>query len=58
MVMIRAAEKGGNRLKTLAFYVAAAVAEIAGCFGLWIVVRDGASTLWLVPGVLSLVLFA
>ena len=31
--------------------------EIAGCFALWAVVRNGASALWAPPGLLSLVLF-
>jgi small multidrug resistance family-3 protein len=37
--------------------VAAAGAEIAGCFALWAVTRLGASALWLAPGVVLLVLF-
>ena len=41
----------------IAIYLAAAVAEIAGCFALWVVVRHSASLLWLIPGVASLVLF-
>lgn len=45
-------------MATLALYVAAALAEIAGCFALWAVVRHNASMLWLLPGVLSLALFA
>ena len=44
-------------MKTFAVYIAAAAAEIAGCFALWAVVRQGASAWWLLPGVLSLVLF-
>jgi small multidrug resistance family-3 protein len=44
-------------MTTLAIYVAAAIAEIAGCFALWAVARLGASPLWLAPGVMSLVLF-
>lgn len=36
----------------------AALAEIAGCFAVWSVWRSGASALWLVPGILSLILFA
>ena len=44
-------------MKTLALYVAAAIAEIAGCFALWAVTRLGASAWWLAPGVLALVLF-
>ncbi len=48
----------GEAMTTLAIYVAAAIAEIAGCFALWAVTRLNASALWLAPGVASLVLFA
>ncbi len=41
----------------LLVYIGAAVAEIAGCFALWAVVRHNASNLWLIPGLLSLALF-
>lgn len=44
-------------MTTLAIYIAAAIAEIAGCFALWVVTRQGASLLWLIPGIASLVLF-
>jgi small multidrug resistance family-3 protein len=44
-------------MTTLAIYVAAAIAEIAGCFALWAVTRLNASMLWLAPGIASLVLF-
>jgi small multidrug resistance family-3 protein len=44
-------------MTTLAIYIAAAIAEIAGCFALWAVARLNASPLWLAPGVASLVLF-
>lgn len=44
-------------MTTLAIYIAAALAEISGCFALWAVVRRGASALWLVPGAASLLLF-
>ena len=44
---------------TTAFvYIAAAIAEIAGCFAFWAVFRLGKPVFWLVPGVASLVLFA
>lgn len=43
---------------SLAVYVSAALAEIAGCFAFWAWWRSGASALWLVPGTGSLVLFA
>jgi small multidrug resistance family-3 protein len=36
----------------------AAVAEIAGCFAAWAVLRQGASAWWLVPGAVCLGLFA
>ncbi len=39
-------------------YLAAAIAEIAGCFAFWAWLRLGKSVWWLVPGVASLVLFA
>ncbi|WP_439817943.1 YnfA family protein [Zavarzinia sp. CC-PAN008] len=45
-------------MQGLAIYGVAALAEIAGCFGLWSVVRLGKSAWWLVPATLSLVLFA
>lgn len=39
-------------------FVVAALAEIAGCFAFWSVLRLEASKLWLVAGVALLVLFA
>jgi len=39
-------------------YIAAALAEIAGCFSFWIWLREGRPIWWLVPGIASLVLFA
>ena len=42
----------------LAIYALAALAEIAGCFAFWAWARLGRSALWLVPGMLSLALFA
>ena len=36
----------------------AAIAEIAGCFAFWSWARNGASALWLIPGVASLMAFA
>lgn len=43
---------------TAALYVAAAFAEIAGCFAFWAVLRLGASPLWLGAGFVCLVAFA
>lgn len=45
-------------MPALVVYVAAALAEIAGCFAVWLWLRQGRSALWLGPGVLSLVAFA
>lgn len=45
-------------LKPMVLYVAAAVAEIAGCFAFWAWARLGRSALWIVPGVAALMLFA
>jgi small multidrug resistance family-3 protein len=39
-------------------YSLAAFAEIGGCFAFWTWLKDGASPLWLVPGVALLLIFA
>lgn len=43
---------------TLAPYVLAAFAEIAGCFAFWAWLRLGKSPLWAIPGIAALILFA
>lgn len=43
---------------TLLIYIAAALAEITGCFAFWAWARLGKPALWLAPGALALVLFA
>jgi small multidrug resistance family-3 protein len=45
-------------MTSVAVYIAAAVAEIGGCFAFWAWLRLGKSVLWAVPGVAALVLFA
>lgn len=45
-------------LVSIAAYVGAAVAEIAGCFAFWAWLRLGRTAWWLLPGMLSLALFA
>lgn len=40
------------------FYLLAALAEIAGCFAFWAVLRLGKPAWWLLPGLLSLAVFA
>lgn len=43
---------------SLLIYLAAALAEIAGCFAFWAWLRQGKSAWWLVPGIISLAAFA
>ena len=43
---------------TALIYIAAALAEIAGCFAFWAWLRGGKSALWLAPGIACLILFA
>jgi small multidrug resistance family-3 protein len=45
-------------MKTTLAYVAAAVAEIGGCFAFWAWLRLGKPIWWLIPGTASLLLFA
>lgn len=45
-------------VKTALLHPIAAVAEIAGCFAFWSVMRLGRSPLWLAPGCAALLLFA
>lgn len=45
-------------MKTAAIYLAAAIAEIGGCFAFWAWLRLDRSPLWIVPGIASLALFA
>ncbi len=39
-------------------YIAAALAEIAGCFSFWIWLREGKPIWWIAPGIGALALFA
>lgn len=43
---------------TISTYILAAFAEIGGCFAFWAWIRLGKSPLWLLPGAVSLALFA
>ena len=45
-------------MKSALVYVGAAIAEIAGCFAFWAWLRLGKPLWWLLPGVLSLIVFA
>lgn len=43
---------------TFLLYIAAALAEIAGCFAFWAWLRLDRSPLWILPGLAALALFA
>ena len=45
-------------IASVATYVAAAIAEIAGCFAFWAWLRLDRSALWVIPGMACLALFA
>lgn len=45
-------------IASVAVYLGAAVAEIAGCFAFWAWLRLDKSPAWLVPGMISLAAFA
>jgi len=45
-------------MRSFAIYVAAALFEIGGCFAFWAWLRLERSVLWVLPGVVSLVVFA
>jgi len=45
-------------MKSILYFCLATVFEIAGCFTLWAWLRQHRSAWWLVPGVISLVVFA
>ena len=45
-------------MRSILYFCLAALFEIAGCFSLWVWLREQRSVWWLVPGVVSLVLFA
>lgn len=45
-------------ISSFVIYIAAAGAEIAGCFAFWAWLRLDKSVLWTLPGLLALVIFA
>ena len=46
------------QVRTVGFYLMAALFEIAGCFAFWTAFRLGRSSWWILAGTASLVLFA
>lgn len=49
---------GAGLPMSFAVYALAALAEIAGCFAFWAVLRLGKPAIWLLPGIAALVVFA
>lgn len=45
-------------MRSFAIYMAAALAEIGGCFAFWAWLRLSKSALWVLPGMAALALFA
>ena len=45
-------------MKAFVFYTIAAFAEIGGCFAFWAWLRLERSMWWIVPGIVSLIVFA
>lgn len=45
-------------MRSIVFFLIAALGEISGCYAVWIWLRQGKSILWLLPGMLALALFA
>ena len=45
-------------MASIAWYIVAALGEIAGCFAFWAWLRLEKSPWWIAPGILSLVIFA
>ena len=45
-------------MHSVAYYIGAAIAEIAGCFAFWAWLKLDKSLWWAVPGTASLILFA
>jgi small multidrug resistance family-3 protein len=43
---------------SLVFFLIAALGEISGCYAFWVWLRLGQSIFWLLPGMLSLTIFA
>jgi small multidrug resistance family-3 protein len=47
-----------EKLKSLPWFILAAVGEIGGCFAFWAWLRMKKSPLWVLPGLVALVTFA
>jgi small multidrug resistance family-3 protein len=45
-------------MQNVAWFILAALCEIAGCYTAWMWLRLGRSAVWLVPGMMCLIVFA
>ncbi len=47
-----------GKIESLWWYILAGLCEIGGCFAFWLWLRNSRSSWWIVPGTVSLVVFA
>ena len=45
-------------MRDIIIFISAAFFEIFGCFAFWLYIRSNKSFYWLIPGILSLIIFA
>ncbi len=45
-------------MRSLVFFLLAALGEISGCYAFWAWLRLDRSILWIIPGILALIIFA
>jgi small multidrug resistance family-3 protein len=45
-------------MRSIAFFLLAALGEISGCYAFWAWLRLDRSILWTIPGILALIIFA
>jgi small multidrug resistance family-3 protein len=45
-------------MRSIAFFLLAALGEISGCYAFWVWWKLGRSILWTIPGIVALIIFA
>ena len=45
-------------MRSILFFLLAALAEISGCYAFWLWLRLDRGVIWIVPGILALIIFA
>ncbi|MDX2271059.1 MAG: YnfA family protein [Cyanobacteriota bacterium] len=45
-------------MQTFLYFLLAALGELSGCYAFWAWLKLGKSILWIIPGILSLIVFA